>query len=227
MACCAGMGCGRRVRRAGWQGPGDRNRSSRGWIAFLQTFALDPLLAWVETLAPACVLVPLRVLAPVRAGASARVPASARAHALASALALLGALGSSGCAARRELIVLSDPPGASVRLDQQIVGETPYQTRFEAFGTRRVTLYMPGYRTDSRLVKLQEPWFAQFPFDFFTEVLIPVRWSYRKEVRIKLQPEQGGVSFPDLQDVLDRAEILRKAGPEGPKTSRTQTRREE
>lgn len=124
------------------------------------------------------------------------------------------------CAAHRELVVLSDPPGASVRLDQKMVGETPYRTEFEAFGTRRVTLYRDGYRTWSGPVKLVEPWYASFPFDFFTEVLFPFGWSYKKELHVTLEPEGGAVTQPDLQKVLDRAEVLRKAGPEGPQRTK-------
>jgi hypothetical protein len=131
--------------------------------------------------------------------------------------AIFVAILAAGCAAHRELAIDSDPPGASVRLDQQLVGVTPYLTEFESFGTRRVTLYRPGYRTWSNAVKLRAPWYARFPFDFFSEVLFPVGWTYRKDVRVTLEPESGPVTTPDLQAVLDRAEELRKAGPEGPR----------
>ena len=122
----------------------------------------------------------------------------------------------SACAVHRELIILSDPPGAAVRLDQEIVGTTPYRTEFEAFGTRRVTLYKDGYRAWSDQVRLVAPWYATFPFDFFSEVLIPFGWHYRKKVSVSLEPEGGSVTQPDLEQVLERAEVLRKAGPEGP-----------
>jgi hypothetical protein len=124
------------------------------------------------------------------------------------------------CAVHRELVILSDPSGASVRLDQKMVGETPYRTEFDSFGTRRVTLYREGYRAWSGPVKLVEPWYSQFPFDFFSEVLFPFGWKYRKELRVALEPEGGSVTQPDLQKVLDRAEVLRKAGPEGPERSK-------
>jgi PEGA domain len=144
----------------------------------------------------------------------------------AGASVLLAAISSAalaGCAAHRKLVILSDPPGAAVRLDQKMVGETPYQTEFEAFGTRRVTLYREGYRTWSGPVKLVEPWYAQFPFDLFSEVLNPFGWSYHKELRVALEPEGGTVTQPDLQKVLDRAEVLRKAGPEGPQRAKPAT----
>ena len=142
-------------------------------------------------------------------GSSVRERVSAWIFALAASLAC-------SCAVHRRLIVVSEPEGAKVRLDQNLVGETPYTTEFEAFGTRRVTLYKDGYRTWSKSVKLSAPWYARFPFDLFSEMLIPVGWTYEKKVTATLEPEIGQVPLPDLERVLDRAEVLRKAGPEGP-----------
>jgi hypothetical protein len=127
--------------------------------------------------------------------------------------ALLG----TGCAVHRELVVVSDPPGATVRLDQQMVGFTPYSTEFEAFGTRRVTLYRQGYRTWSESIPIEAPWYALFPFDLFSEVLLPFGWTYTKKVEVTLEPQSGPVTAPDLEKVLEQAEQLRKAGPEGPR----------
>ncbi len=140
-------------------------------------------------------------------------------HGHARTLLILASLASS-CAVHRELVVLSDPPGAAVRLDQKMVGETPYHTEFDSFGTRRVTLYREGYRAWSEPVKLVEPWYARFPLDFFSEVLLPFGWHYRKVVHVSLEPESGAVTQPDLDKVLERAEELRKAGPEGPQRAK-------
>ena len=120
------------------------------------------------------------------------------------------------CAARRELVIHSDPPGAQVRLDNQIVGWTPYTTSFEAYGTRRVTLYLDGFRSQSLLVSLAPPWYGLFPFDVFCEVLIPTGWLDRHIVEMTLDPEVGEVTAPDLERVLRQAESLRMATPEGP-----------
>jgi hypothetical protein len=126
-------------------------------------------------------------------------------------------IGFASCAARRELAVISDPPGALVRIDEKIVGTTPYEERFQAYGTRRITLYRDGYRTSSRLVKLKPPWHGRFPLDIVSEVLVPVGWRDRHVVTVTLEPESGRVTEPDLQAVLKRAASLRLAGPEGPR----------
>ncbi|MBK7876773.1 MAG: PEGA domain-containing protein [Planctomycetes bacterium] len=138
------------------------------------------------------------------------------AHALRLALLALALSVTTSCAARRELVILSEPSGAQVRLDNQVVGWTPYTTTFEAYGTRRVTLYREGYRSQSMLVDLNPPWFGVFPFDVFSEVVVPVGWQDRHVVELHLEPESGEVTEPDLEVVLRRAETLRMATPEGP-----------
>jgi hypothetical protein len=123
------------------------------------------------------------------------------------------------CAAERKLVILSEPPGALVRLDDAIVGTTPYELRFDAYGKRRVTLYKQGYRTATQLVDLDTPWFAIFPLDLVSEVLIPIGWKDIRTVDVALVPEGGQVTMPDLKPVLERAESLRLAEPSGPRPS--------
>jgi len=103
-----------------------------------------------------------------------------------------------------------------VRLDETIVGTTPYEHSFEDYGSRRVTLYRSGYRTTSEIVKLSPPWYAYFPLDFISEVLVPIGWKDVHEFEFKLEPDTGPSVEPDLAPVLERAERLRHAGPEGP-----------
>ncbi|MDZ4773147.1 MAG: PEGA domain-containing protein [Planctomycetota bacterium] len=122
-----------------------------------------------------------------------------------------------GCAARRELVIDSVPQGALIRLDDTVVGTTPFQTGFEAYGTRRVTLYLDGYRSQSQTVEIKPPWYGRFPFDIVSEVLLPVGWRDRHEVKMELVPEGGVVTMPDLDLVLKRAESLRLAEPTGPR----------
>jgi len=130
------------------------------------------------------------------------------------------ALGCSGCAAQRRLTIVSEPPGATVRLDDRIVGSTPYQENFQAYGVRRVTLYRTGYRTISKQITLKPPWYARFPIDIVTEVLVPVGWKDEKKVKIVLEPESGEVTTPDLDAVLERAKTFRLAEPEGPRPAK-------
>ena len=123
-----------------------------------------------------------------------------------------------GFRAKRELRIRSEPAGATVRVDDSVVGTTPVDLPFEHYGTRRISLYLAGYRPDSREVELKTPWYSVFPLDFFSEVLLPFGWADLHVVEFALEPEIGHVSEVELDAVLERAEALRRAGPAGPAT---------
>jgi hypothetical protein len=134
--------------------------------------------------------------------------------ALAALLAPLGA-----CATERKLVVTSTPEGALVRLDDTVVGSTPYEIAFDAYGTRRVTLYKQGYQTQSQQVELAAPWYLTFPVDLVTEVLVPIGWRDVRAIHFVLEQDTGPVTRPDLAAVLERAQGLRLAEPSGPRPS--------
>ena len=91
-----------------------------------------------------------------------------------------------GCRTRRYLEITTNPPGAEVRLDDERVGITPVKVPFEHFGVRRVTFYKPGYQTTSRRIKLRAPWYARFPLDIVSEVLLPMGLRDRRKVHQEL-----------------------------------------
>ena len=134
-------------------------------------------------------------------------------HTLVAALAL----GAAGCSAKRHLVVLSTPPGATVRLDNEVIGQTPLDHEFDHFGGRSLTLYLEGHRPGLRTIDIEPPWYATFPMDLFTELLFPVGYRFVHTERFALVPEAGLVSEPDLEEALERAERLRRGGLMGPR----------
>ena len=146
----------------------------------------------------------------------------AKRSSLAAALLLLAA-----CQAQRTLVVTSEPEGAFVRVDGIDYGETPAEIPFLHYGTRRVSLNKDGFLSHSEVLDMRPPWYGYFPLDLITEILVPWGWKDVHEVHAILQPGQGTIPPPDLANVLERAEELRRAGPEGPqraqRTKRTST----
>lgn len=136
-----------------------------------------------------------------------------------TSLVVLATLVLGGCATQRKLVITSTPPGALVRLDDTVVGSTPYEIAFDAYGTRRITLYKQGYATVSQQVVIDAPWYLTFPLDFVTEVLLPFGWKDVRRVEVPMQQDVGPVTRPDLTAVLQRAESLRLAEPSGPRPS--------
>jgi hypothetical protein len=178
---------------------------------------MSPLYAQIPPRAPAC-------RRPAHAGRAACTsacrgklspgPLSLPKASLALTLAALLPL--AACRAQRTLRITSAPSESEVRLDGERVGVTPLEISFEHYGKRRLSIYREGYRTYSRLVELDPPWYGRFPLDIVTEVLVPIGWRDHHEVHVNLQPGVAVLLEPDLQDILDRAEAMRRAGPEGP-----------
>lgn len=123
----------------------------------------------------------------------------------------------SACRTHRYLEITTEPPGAEVRLDDQAIGTTPVRVRFEHYGTRRVTFYKQGYRTQSERIKLSPPWYSRFPLDIVTEVILPLGLTDRRSFHRDLVPGEEVMSLPSLRSVIDRANVLRQSGPEGPR----------
>lgn len=97
----------------------------------------------------------------------------------------------SGCRGDRILRIESIPPGATVRLDDRVIGRTPLEIDFEHYGQRRLSLYKETYRTYSERLDLRAPWWARFPIDLVTEVLLPLRLDDVREQRIILSADVG------------------------------------
>jgi len=117
--------------------------------------------------------------------------------------------GTSACTSKRSLRIESVPPGALVRLDEQVLGRTPLETEFQHYGRRRITLYLPGYLPYSETVNLDRPWYATFPVDIFTEIVIPMGLHDRRRFNATLLPDNTGEEQEQFGALLRRAQSLR------------------
>jgi len=126
------------------------------------------------------------------------------------------ALVSTGCLAERHLVVETDPPGALVEMDWKEIGYTPLDHVIHHPGRRRLFITLEGYEPVLREVDFPETRKSSFPLDIFTELLNPIARDQIEVVTLKMSPYQNTGSF-DLSPVLERAELLRRAGPSGPR----------
>lgn len=100
-----------------------------------------------------------------------------------------------GCVTRT-MTIRSEPPGASVMLNDKRVGVTPYRQEFQWYGWYRVTLLKDGYdRLDDRTL-IKAPWYQWIPIDLFAE-LLPFRLHDPRELDYELAasapvPAPGG-----------------------------------
>ncbi len=115
------------------------------------------------------------------------------------------------CRTTRTLEVESDPPGALVRLDEEVIGRTPLVHSFVHGGQRRLSLYLPGFRTWSRRVDLEMPWYDRFPLDILTEVILPLGLHHRFpfQVHLTLDTREEESDLPAIDAYIARAAHLR------------------
>ena len=124
-----------------------------------------------------------------------------------AALLLLLALATTGCVERRMLIV-SDPPGATVFVNGENAGLSPASVPFTYYGKYDVTLVRDGFQTTTEHPRIHRPWFEFFPFDFGAEVLYPGHIQDNRTIPIAMEP----VVQPRGEDILNKANSVRQRG---------------
>jgi hypothetical protein len=118
------------------------------------------------------------------------------------ALLLLGG----GCVNRR-MTIRSDPPGALVEVDGQRIGLTPVAMDFTYYGTREITLSMPGYETLTVQQPVPRPFYQQVPFDFISNHFLPHRVTDRHDFSYKLARRQ--VPIDEESNLINRGRNFR------------------
>ncbi len=109
-----------------------------------------------------------------------------------------------GCV-RRRMTVRTSPPGATVSVDNQVIGTTPAASSFVYYGTREFRIEKDGYRTETIRKKFKPPWY-QFPgLDFVSETLWPGEIRDERIIDVELVPKV----LEPATDVVGRADSLR------------------
>jgi hypothetical protein len=114
----------------------------------------------------------------------------------------------SGCVGvRRELTVVSDPPGALVYLNGDEVGRTPVTREFLYYGTMDLQLRKDGYKTLSARPRVWAPLWQVPPIDLLAEAF-PLTDRHKLSYTLKPAAEGEGV---------DRAALIGRAARLGSK----------
>jgi hypothetical protein len=111
-----------------------------------------------------------------------------------------------GCVERR-MTIRSNPPGATVYVDDYEIGTTPVSHDFTYYGTRKVRLVKDGYETLTVYQPMPTPWYDLPGIDFFSENIWPRKIRDDRAFEYQMVPM---VNVPTEQ-LLGRAEQLRNA----------------
>jgi hypothetical protein len=93
-----------------------------------------------------------------------------------------------GCV-RRRMTVRTNPAGAMVYVDHQMVGTTPVSTSFTYYGTRQFEIIKDGYRTEKFLRRFNPPWYQWPVMDFVSETLWPFEKRDERIIDVQLSPD--------------------------------------
>ena len=109
------------------------------------------------------------------------------------------------------MTVRTNPPGAMVSVDNQVIGASPASTPFVYYGTREIRVEADGYRTETIRRKIKPPWY-QFPgIDFIAETLYPGELRDERIIDVMLVPKV----IPPAEEVIQRADALRQQTTSG------------
>ena len=115
-----------------------------------------------------------------------------------------------GCV-RRRMTVRTNPPGAMVSIDNQVIGASPASTPFVYYGTREIRVEADGYRTETIRRKIKPPWYQLPGVDFIAETLYPGELRDERIIDVTLVPK----SIPPSEEVIQRADALRQQTTSG------------
>lgn len=138
-----------------------------------------------------------RGISPLSRGASARLlPAFA-----CGALLLVAA----GCV-ERTMKITTQPPGATVVVNDEEVGLSPVKFSFMWHGDYDIVIRKEGYETLKTHFRVNPPWYELPPFDLFAEHFVP---GTIHDDHVLPEYELTKAEAPAIGDVVKRATELR------------------
>jgi hypothetical protein len=124
----------------------------------------------------------------------------------------IGALAACGCV-RRELVIASTPPGATVQLDGEILEQqTPARLPFWWYGTHEIVVEKEGYCREVQIAHVRPPWYEQFPIDVIPDLLLPWTINDIHTFEFQLQKRESVAAKPDAEKEALKAGLLERAG---------------
>ncbi len=119
-------------------------------------------------------------------------------------------ISSVGCV-RRRMTVRTTPPGATISVDNQVIGTSPAASSFTYYGTREFRVEKDGFRTEVIRRKFNPPWYQWPGLDFISETLWPGEIRDERIIDVGLVPKE----FMPSDQVISRADALRNQARAG------------
>ena len=95
-----------------------------------------------------------------------------------------------GCnGVRRRLTIRTDPPGATVWVNDQEIGRTPISHNVTYSGTYKIRLAMEGKKTKTVMYAVKTPWYLWPGVDFISENLVPGELRDQQICEERMEPD--------------------------------------
>ena len=104
------------------------------------------------------------------------------------------------------MFINSNPPGATVWINDREVGTTPVATHFPFYGTHEIRLAKDGYETLTVQQPVRPPWYEIPPLDLVSENFVPGELRDTRSFSYNLQPRL----LVPKKNLLGRAETMRQ-----------------
>ncbi|WP_339941983.1 PEGA domain-containing protein [Novipirellula rosea] len=115
-----------------------------------------------------------------------------------------------GCV-RRRMTVRTSPPGATVSVDNQVIGTSPAASSFVYYGTREFRIEKEGYKTETIRRRFNPPWYEMPGLDFISETLWPGDLRDERIIDVELVPK----TLAPTGEIVERADSLRTQSQTG------------
>ncbi len=106
---------------------------------------------------------------------------------------------------RRTLTFKTVPEGATVRLNDQDIGQTPVTVDFTWYGDYDIAYEKEGYETVRTHKRINAPWYQIPPIDLVAETLVPYTIHDRYVIEEELEP----TTQPSREELTQRAQEFR------------------
>lgn len=118
----------------------------------------------------------------------------------------LAAMAAAGCV-ERTVTINTEPPGATVLLNDEEIGKSPVKVPFTWYGDYDIVLRKTGYESLRTHRKIEAPWYQWPLIDLFAECLVPFTIHDDRELETFVLAPRPSV---DKAALMQSAEELRE-----------------
>ncbi len=115
-----------------------------------------------------------------------------------------------GCT-QRQMTITSEPPGATVVVNQTVTAVTPATIRFKHYGVYDIRLTKESYYPLHVREPINAPAHQYTGPDFVSDVLVPVRVTDRHELHYKLEKIEESA---DVASIIERSRTVKEEAAE-------------